>query len=330
MDILQDAAKQLVSQNAVYYALLAIGLNIQFGYAGLLNFGQVGFALVGSFGVAITVVKLGLSYWVGLLVGIGVAVILALLLGIPTLRLRADYLAITTIAAAEILRLVFRTNALNDITGGTQGLSQYSNDFYNLSPIPLSDAYYPLGIRFSGQEIWVLTVGWTLVALLVLLVWLLMRSPWGRVLKSIREDEDAARALGKNVYWYKMQALILGGVVGAIGGIFEATSSRGVIPDTYENAVTFFAYAVLILGGTARVFGPVIGAMLFWFLFSITEGVLSELGSGKDPIIPPDVVSSQNMAAIRFMLVGVALILLMAFRPQGIFGDRKEVALDAR
>jgi neutral amino acid transport system permease protein len=330
MDILLNALKQLVGQNAVYYALLAIGLNIQFGYAGLLNFGQVGFSLVGSFGLAITVVKLGGSYWLGILAGMLAAVVLALLLGVPTLRLRADYLAITTIAAAEILRLVFRTTALVNVTGGTQGLSGFTSDFYDLSPIPLNDVYRPFGIVFRGQEIWILMVGWTLVLLLVLLVYLLMRSPWGRVLRAIREDEDAARALGKNVYWYKMQALILGGTVGAIAGVFDATSSRGVIPDTYENAVTFFAYAALILGGTARVFGPVVGSMIFWFLFTITEGILSALGDGKDPIIPADLVDPQGLAAIRFVLVGVALMLLMAFRPQGIFGDRKEVALDAR
>lgn len=330
MDILQNALKALVAKEAVYYALLAIGLNIQFGYAGLLNFGQVGFSLVGSFGVAITVVELSGSYWLGLLVGILAAVVLALLLGLPTLRLRADYLAITTIAAAEILRLVFRTTALSDVTGGTQGISGYSDEFYDLSPFPLAEVYSPFGIQFRGQEVWVLTVGWILVFLLVLLVWLLMRSPWGRVLKSIREDEDAARALGKNVYWYKMQALILGGVIGAIGGMFEATASRSAIPDTYENAVTFFAYAALILGGTARVFGPVIGSMIFWFLFSITAGVLSRLSEGDDPIIPSDIVDAQGIAAIRFVLVGLALILLMKYRPQGIFGDRREVALDAR
>jgi branched-chain amino acid transport system permease protein len=157
-----------------------------------------------------------------------------------------------------------------------------------------------------------------------------MRSPWGRILKSIREDEDAARALGKNVYWFKMQALILGGAIGAVAGIFEATASRSVIPDTYENAVTFFAYAVLILGGTARVFGPVVGSMIFWFMFSITAGVLGRLGEGDNPIIPREILDAQGIAAIRFVLVGIALILLMAFRPQGIFGDRREVALDAR
>jgi branched-chain amino acid transport system permease protein len=329
MEILQNALKALVSKDAVYYAILAIGLNIQFGYAGLLNFGQVAFSLVGSFGVAITVAQYNGSYWVGLIAGILAAVVLALLLGVPTLRLRADYLAITTIAAAEILRLVFRTNALNDFTGGTQGLSGFSNQFYDLSPWPTDSVYRPLGIRFSGQELWVLAVGWLVIAILTLLVYLLMSSPWGRVQKAIREDEDAARALGKNVYWYKMQALVLGGIVGALAGAFEATASQSVIPDTYENAVTFFAYAVLILGGTARVFGPIVGSMIFWFLFSVTEGVLRN-GRGGEPLLPDSVLGSQGIAAIRFVLVGIALILLMTFRPQGIFGDRREVALDAR
>jgi branched-chain amino acid transport system permease protein len=330
MEILQNALKAMMAKETVYYAILAIGLNIQFGYAGLLNFGQVGFSLLGSFGVAVAVVQWGGSYWLGLLVGLLAAVILALLLGVPTLRLRADYLAITTIAAAEILRLVFRTPALNDVTGGTQGLAGFTDDFYALSPFPLSEVYAPFGIQFRGQEVWVLTIGWIIVFLLVLLVWLLMRAPWGRVLRSIREDEDAARALGKNVYGYKMQALILGGAIGAVGGVFEATASRSVIPDTYENAVTFFAYAALILGGTARVFGPVVGSMIFWFLFSITEGVLGKLGEGDNPIIPREILDSQGIAAVRFVLVGIALMLLMTFRPQGIFGDRREVALDAR
>jgi len=330
MDILQNAVKALVAKEAVYYALLAIGLNVQFGYAGLLNFGQVGFALVGAFGVAITVAQFGGPYWLGLVFGILAAIVLALLLGVPTLRLRADYLAITTIAAAEILRLVFRTGELNDFTGGTQGLSGFTEDFYSLSPVDISEVFYPLGIRFSGQEIWVLMVGWAVVLLLVLLVWMLMRSPWGRVQKAIREDEDAARALGKNVYSYKMQALVLGGVIGAFAGMFEATASRSVIPDTYENAVTFFAYAVLILGGTARVFGPVLGSMIFWFLFSVTEGLLRSVAGGEGAVIPESVLGSQEIAAIRFVLVGLALMLLMTFRPVGIFGDRREVALDAR
>ncbi|NUS74350.1 MAG: branched-chain amino acid ABC transporter permease [Corynebacteriales bacterium] len=330
MEILQNALKALVAREAIYFALLAIGLNIQFGYAGLLNFGQVGFSLLGAYGIAITVTTWGGSYWLGLGVGLAAAVVLALLLGLPTLRLRADYLAIATIAAAEMLRLGFRTPSATEITGGTQGLQGFSGEFYELSPFPLDKKYHPFGILFTGQELWLLTVGWTLVALLVLAVWLWGRSPWGRVLKAIREDEDAARALGKNVYWYKMQALIVGGVIGALGGAVQATATRSVDPDTYLPIVTFYAYAALILGGTARPLGPVIGASLLFALLSVTDSVLRDLTTGDNPVISSDILDSQAIAATRFVLVGAGLIALMAFRPQGIFGSRTEVSIDAK
>lgn len=330
MDILQNALKAMVAKDAVYFALLAIGLNIQYGYAGLLNFGQVGFSLLGAYGIAITVATWGGSYWLGILVGLAAAVVLALLLGLPTLRLRADYLAIATIAASEILRLAFRTPGATDLTGGTQGLQGFSGSFYDLSPFPLKEKYYPLGILFTGQELWLLTVAWTLVGILVFATWLLGRSPWGRVLKAIREDEDAARALGKNVYWYKMQALILGGAIGALAGAVQATATRSVDPDTFYPVVTFYAYAALILGGVARPAGPVLGAILLWGVISITDGILRDLTRGDDPVISSNILDSQGIAASRFVLVGAALVLLMAFRPQGILGNRTEVTLDAK
>lgn len=330
LDILQNALKAMVARDAVYFALLAIGLNIQFGFTGLLNFGQVGFALVGAYGVAITVVTWGGSFWLGIGVGLAAAVGLALLLGIPTLRLRADYLAITTIAAAEILRLIVRTTGASDVTGGTKGLQGFSDAFYDLSPYPLTEKYYPLGILFTGQELWLLTVGWLMVAIIVGLVWLLARSPWGRILKAIREDEDAARALGKNVYWYKLQALMLGGVIGALGGIFAATATRSVDPGNYMSTVTFFAYTALIMGGTGKAIGPVVGSVLLWGILSLTDGVLRELTKGENPVISPEILDSQGISATRFALVGLVLLLLMTFRPQGLFGSRTEVRIDAR
>ena len=104
-----------------------------------------------------------------------------------------------------------------------------------------------------------------------------MRSPWGRVVKSIREDEDAVRALGKNVYVYKMQALVLGGVIGALGGMVYAVGTGSAIPDQYQNANTFLAYAALILGGAARVLGPVVGAMLLLFILQFADTLLRSL-----------------------------------------------------
>src|SRR4051794_5961312 len=236
IDAFAIALKAGLGYQAVFFALLAIGLNVQFGYTGLLNFGQIAFAMLGGFGIAISVSKWGLPFWAGVVIGLAAAIVLALLLGLPTLRLRADYLAIVTIAAAEGLRLLFRSVSATSVTGGTRGLAAFNREFIALAPWDTSTRYPVLGTRWSGGELWVGFVGWLLVALASLLTWLLVRSPWGRVVKSIREDEDAVRALGKNVYAYKMQSLVLGGVIGAFGGMVYAVGTGSAIPDQYQNA----------------------------------------------------------------------------------------------
>lgn len=322
------AGKAFFGFQAVFFALLAIGINVHFGYTGLLNFGQIAFALVGGFGIAISVSLWGLPFWVGVLVGLIAAVILALLLGLPTLRLRADYLAIVTIAAAEALRLLFKSQSLVELTGATRGLSAFNGDFIALAPWETAERYEILGTTWSGTELWVVTVGWLLVILISLLVWALMRSPWGRVVKAIREDEDAVRSLGKNVYAYKMQALVLGGVIGAIGGMIYAVGTGSAQPDQYQNANTFLAYAALILGGAARIFGPILGSMILWFFLQFADtGLRALIQSG---VISSTLLSQTDLAVLRFILVGVGLMVLLIFRPQGIFGDRREVMLDAR
>jgi neutral amino acid transport system permease protein len=328
LDALQIALKAALGFQAIFFALLAIGINVQFGYTGLLNFGEIAFAMLGGFGIAISVTQWGLPFWVGVLVGLAAAVVLALLLGLPTLRLRADYLAIATIAAAEGLRLLFRSVSATPVTGGTRGLAAFNRDFVALAPWETSKRYTLLGTSWSGAELWVGLVGWTIVALSCVLVFLLMRSPWGRVVKSVREDEDAVRSLGKNVYVYKMQALVLGGVFGALGGMVYAVGTGSAIPDQYQNAGTFLAYAALILGGAARVLGPVVGAMLLLFILQFADtGLRTLINNG---VIPEGLLTATDVAAIRFVLVGIGLMLLLVFRPQGIFGDRREVMLDAR
>ena len=328
LDAFQIALKAALGFQAIFFALLAIGINVQFGYTGLLNFGQIAFAMLGGFGIAISVTQWGLPFWVGVLVGLAAAVVLALLLGLPTLRLRADYLAIATIAAAEGLRLLFRSVSATPVTGGTRGLAAFNRDFVALAPWETSKRYTLLGTSWSGAELWVGLVGWTIVALSCVLVFLLMRSPWGRVVKSVREDEDAVRSLGKNVYVYKMQALVLGGVFGALGGMVYAVGTGSAIPDQYQNAGTFLAYAALILGGAARVLGPVVGAMLLLFILQFADTALRTLINNG--VIPEGLLTATDVAAIRFVLVGIGLMLLLVFRPQGIFGDRREVMLDAR
>lgn len=326
--LLANGIAAVVGPSTIFFALLAIGLNVHFGYTGLLNFGQIGFALVGGYGMGIAVVRYGLPLWLGVLIGMLAGAVLALLLGIPTLRLRADYLAIVTIAAAEILRLVTRSTSMTSFSGGTQGLTGYGNDFRMLSPFENGRFYDFFWVRFLGQDLWSICVGWAVVGLSLVLVFLLVRSPWGRVLKAVREDEDAARALGKNVFVYKMQSLVLGGVFGAVGGVFFALATQSLTPDFYSPPQTFFAYTALIIGGSGRVFGPVVGSMIFWFVLSITDNILRQATSGSNPLLP--FIDDQDVGAIRFILVGVGLALLMIFRPQGITGRRNEVLLDAR
>ena len=325
--IIQQSISSAIGVNAIIFALAAIGLNIHFGYTGLLNFGQAGFMAVGAYSVGVLVVTFNVSIWIAFVVGVLASVVLALLLGIPTLRLRADYLAIVTIATAEIIRQIARSITFNDYLGGSDGITgKFGADFYAINPFP-NGLETPF-LRFTPQDLWVVIVGWALVAIFSAFTFLLMRSPWGRVIKAIREDEDAVRSLGKSVYFYKMESLILGGIAGAFAGFVFAVSRQSVQPDNYSTALTFFAYAVVILGGAARVMGPVIGAVIFWFLLVVVEQVLRQ-AVGAD-LIPKWLMTTNQVGQVRFMLVGLCLMLLMIFRPQGIFGDKKELALDAR
>ena len=313
---------------AIVFALAAIGINMQFGYTGLLNFGQSAFMAVGGYAVAVTVVELGLNFWVGIVLGLAIAVLLALLLGIPTLRLRADYLAIVTIAAAEIVRLLVRSVTFKEFFGGSDGKQAFADGFFELNPLSPDVALRIGPVVQNNKQLFILIVGWIVVMLSCLLVWLLVRSPWGRVLKGIREDEDAVRSLGKNVFTYKMQALVLGGCFGAIAGFVYAIGNQAVSPDFFGTDTTFFAYAILILGGAARVFGPVLGSIIFWAIIQGTDVFLRSAIDVGVPVL--SLMTGTQAAVVRFILVGLGIMLLMIFRPQGILGDRKELALDAR
>ncbi len=330
MPIISNSLQAALGPEAIMYCLAAIGLNIHFGYTGLLNFGQAGFMAIAGYGLAVIVSDdvFGLPLWLGVLVGLGGAVVLALLLGLPTLRLRADYLAIVTIAAAEIVRQLLGSQLLRPWFGGKDGRQGFSDPLRSVNPF---NEGVDLGIvTFSPFDFFMTVIGWTLVVLCCLVVWLLMRSPWGRVLKGIREDEEAVRSLGKNVYGYKMQALILGGLIGALAGFIMGLSRSSIVPDNFQADLTFFAWTVLLLGGAARVFGPVVGAVLFWLLINVLGNFFSQATSGTDPLIPPELMTQNQASLVRFIVLGLALMLLMIYRPQGIFGDKRELAIDAR
>ncbi|MGH3443757.1 MAG: branched-chain amino acid ABC transporter permease, partial [Nocardioidaceae bacterium] len=298
------------------------------GYTGLLNFGQAGFMAVGGYVMAAFVATWNLPFWLALLAGLFFTVVLALILGVPTLRLRADYLAIVTIAASEICRYTFGSVTLLKWFGGQDGLIHFEGTFLHANPFT---GRVNLGIvSWRPYDFWLLSSGWVIVAIGCLLVYLLMRSPWGRVLKGIREDEDAVRSLGKNVYLYKMQSLIIGGLFGALAGFYVALQHTNMNPTWVATDTTFFAYTVLLLGGAARVLGPVVGSIVFWFLISFLDLVFSAMTSGDNPIMPTWLMTNEQASLMRLIVMGLALMLLMIYRPQGIFGDRRELAIDAR
>ena len=249
-------------------------------------------------------------------------------MGIPTLRLRADYLAIVTIAIAEIIRLFLNSTRFTWLTGGTDGRNGWTDFFEDLNPID-NTARFNMGAQsIDGYRLFMMIVGWTLVVLVSVFIWALMRSPWGRALKSIREDEDAARALGKNVLAFKMQSLILGGVIGSIGGLWLAAQKQSAQPGEFATTLTFFAFLIIVLGGLGRVKGPIVGTMIFFFVIQFVDNLL-EQGTRNDNI-PTWLVDSSNFGIVKYIVAGISLAVLVVFRPQGIFGDKREQVFDVR
>jgi branched-chain amino acid transport system permease protein len=298
------------------YTIFTLGLQLNVGYTGIFNFGQAGFMAVGAYSMAILTVGPNgegeiVNFWLSLPISVLITVAFGLLVGLPSLRLRADYFAIAAIAFAEAVRL-FALNA-RSLTGGNQGIFGFGGEWDSIS---------------STIEGWINSLGWsdppTLFPLLIV-VWIaaailtvgmrwLQETPWGRVLRAVREDEDAARALGKNAFAYKLQSLAISATLGAIAGWFLALNLNFVNPTEFEPIVTFLGFGILILGGLANYYGVAFGAIVFWFLF---EGL-------RFIELP---IEEVQVAALRYVIVGLVLILLMAFRPQGLFGKREEMVL---
>lgn len=319
LNILKLALGEMLSPTTITFVLCALGLAVHFGFTGLLNFGQAAFAAVGAYGMVISIDTLKLPLFLAVLMGLLCSIIFALILGIPTLRLRADYLAIVTIATAEVFRYFMTTIGFSKVTGGSNGLSQFGAEFWALNPIP--EGNYNFGfVSYRADQLYVLMVGWGAVIIGALILRLLMRSPWGRVLRGIREDEDAVRSLGKNVFFYKLQALMIGGVFASIGGMIFVLNLSNVQPQVWTTNFTFTIWSVLLLGGAATILGPIAGGMIFIALISITQGIMGglvELG-----LLP--FLTQPDIAQIRLLLIGLSLMLLVIFRPQGLFGNKRE------
>ena len=323
VNLLQSILQTALSPITAAFVVAAIGLNIHFGYTGLMNMGQAGFMLVGGYGFVIATMS-GLGLFAAIIISILASMLFALLLGFPTLKLRGDYLAIVTIGAAEILRMVARLANLIPITGGPSGIQspQFRAEFNALSFLPEGRTTI-LGMTYNNVGVddwWSRIVAWGLVALFLLLTWLLMRSPWGRVLKGIREDEDAMKSLGKNTFSYKMQALMLGGVMGGFGGILMSLPAA-INPDGMGRPTTFNLWMIMLLGGAATILGPLLGSILFFAVRLVITSFASEF-------VPASVLNSQQTEQIAWVLIGVMLMVLVIFRPQGILGDKKELSFN--
>lgn len=357
------------------YALFSLGLNLQWGYTGLLNFGHVAFMTVGAYSTVLLSIA-GVPLLIATLVGAVLAAGLGLALGFSTLRLREDYLAIVTIGAAEVIRLI----ALNEewLTRGALGVANF--------PLPLGELTRPTAASKIGMIVlWTGIFGWAgrqlvswirrrvdrfdqtvntaekqrlpiskliwgiaafilglvlygagavalwdysykaglmllLVTVLALVYWrleILVKSPWGRVLKAIREDEEVARALGKNVFWYKLQSLMLGGAIAGVAGAFYAWNLTFINPDGFIPLITFQAWIIVVLGGSGNNAGTLLGAIIFWMYNTVTRFVL--------PAIVP--LDDARLGAFRIMVIGLLLIVLMMARPQGILGKKEELSL---
>ncbi len=284
---------------AAIYAIFALGLNLEWGFTGLINFGHVAFMAIGAYTTALLCFS-GVPLLPSVIAGMVLAGLCGGLLGIPTLKLREDYLAIVTIGFAEIIRFLL----LNEewLTRGPMGLHGYSRPFEELIP--------------GDYNFFLLLFVLVVLVVCFLMLEKLIKSPWGRVLKSIREDEDVPASLGKNVFSYKIQSLVLGSTIAGLAGSLLAFYLQYINPRNFMPMETFYAWIVVVLGGSGNNKGTLLGAVILWSFFSGTR-----FAQGYVPISPT------QMGALRIMFIGLLLIILMMFKPEGLLGKKEELTL---
>jgi branched-chain amino acid transport system permease protein len=273
------------------YALLAISLNLQWGQTGLINFGHVAFFAIGAYVSGL----LALAGWplpITILAAMIAAGLAAWPLGRLTLTLKSDYLAVTAIGFSEVVRSVLENEMW--LTGGPSGLPGIPSLFDGLSGLDRSIAIF--AVLLAG----------TLLVFLVLEA--LARSPFGRALRSIRDDDIAAAALGKNVVSFKTRSLTLGAAIAGLAGAFYAHYLTFISPEQFTPEVTFNVWIAVIIGGSGSNPGVLLGTLI---LIIFLEGTrfLGDLGLALD---------GSQLGALRFMIIGAALVLCMLYRPSGI------------
>ena len=342
------------------YVLLSFGLNAQWGYAGLINFSVAAFFGIGAYGTALLtagnspigvegarlfgVVPLTV---VGLLAAVALAAVVAVAIGVPTLRLRADYLAIASLGLAEVVRLLFLNQ--RDVTNGSAGLRGLPGFFEGWPVLGTLPRTLP-GIRVHevavpgldsarlfgftlGVSFWRALLNVALVVAMVGAVYAVLRrvhrSPWGRVLATIRSDEDLAEALGKDTYAFKMQSFVLGSVIMALAGVFYAHLNLFVSPGDLAPINTFYVWIAVILGGSGSNRGAIFGGFV---VIAIREGTRF-LGAVLPASLPVDLplvtavyaTVVENFASTRLLAVGLLIIVVMRFRPEGVLPPQREL-----
>lgn len=303
---------------ALIFAIISLGLNLQWGLTGLFNVGVAGFVAIGAYTSALMTTPadparfggFGLPILIGWAGAMAVAGIAAAITGFATLRLRSDYLAITTFGVSVVVQLV----ALNAqaLTGGAFGIGFIPRPFADLAPTPS---------LFNLSNL-------AVVAAVTLLAWLalehLSKSPWGRVLKALREDERAAISLGKSARFYRVQAFAVGGALMGLAGAVQAHFIGFIAPDNYVPMLTFQVWVMLIVGGSGSNLGAVVGSVLVW-------GIWVGSGALTAAVFPPE--QQARAASLQIAAIGVMLCLILLFRPNGLFGNlpgRRRFGLKAR
>ena len=288
------------------YAILTLGLNVQWGFTGLFNAGIAGFFGIGAYTAAILTTSPHTSHLGGFELPYVVAAIAAMLIsgiiafgvGKVCLKLRSDYLAIATIGIAEIFRLILKNET--DITNGPRGISQIPKPFENL-PEPWNQ------LAFLG-----LVLGTLLLVYVMLEV--ARKSPWGRVMTAIRDNETSARAAGKNVETFRMEGFVIGCMIMALAGAFMAHYLKFIDPNATDPLLaTFIVFVMLVVGGSANNKGAILGAFVIWTLWSASEILTTQLPSEL----------AIRTAYIRIFIIGLVLQLFLQKFPQGILPETR-------
>jgi branched-chain amino acid transport system permease protein len=287
------------------YGILSLSLNLQYGFTGLANFGHVAFFCLGAYTSTLIVVLVKGPFILGLLGGIIAAGLFGWLISVPTANLKEDYWAIVTLAAAEIVRLFF----LNE--DWIFGKGPYHGGAFGIGGIPR-----PLQSWFSATtySFFYLFIVIFFLALTYFVVRLLTNSPFGRVLKAMREGDDLPLAMGKDVRKFRMKAMAIGGAMGGLAGSLVAHYWSFIDPYQFMPIETFVVWAMVVVGGKGNNMGALVGAVIIQFFYISTRFL-------KD-FIPID---AQVLASLRMVLIGVLIVLVMLFMKEGLVKEKKRV-----